>query len=96
MQALHNRVTYVFLVEKCPGVIRQHRCRLGRPLNNRLLNCLTPLVEQVKKQLFGLDKRGMGVEVAMKNELRRTIMVGLDCACVAFLGGGICGNPPFQ
>ena len=35
------------------------------------------LVGQVKKQLFGLDKRGMGVEVAMKNELRRTIMVGL-------------------
>ena len=30
---------------------------------------------QVKKQLFGLDNRGMGAEVAVKNELRRTILV---------------------
>ena len=30
---------------------------------------------QVKKQLFGLDNRGMGAEVAVKNELRRTIKV---------------------
>ncbi|CAM9657059.1 unnamed protein product, partial [Ectocarpus sp. 8 AP-2014] len=29
--------------------------------------------EDVKKQLFGLDNRGMGSEVAVKNELRRTI-----------------------
>ncbi|CAN0074334.1 unnamed protein product, partial [Laminaria digitata] len=29
--------------------------------------------EDVKKQLFGLDNRGMGAEVAVKNELRRTI-----------------------
>ena len=61
---------------------------MGLPLNSSLLDCLTPCVEQVKKQLFGLDKRGMGVEVAMKNELRRTIMVGFVCACIAFLGRG--------
>lgn len=32
-------------------------------------------VFQVKKQLFGLDNRGIGSDVAMKNELRRTIKV---------------------
>ena len=30
---------------------------------------------QVKKQLFGIDNKGMSAEVAVKNELRRTIKV---------------------
>jgi len=33
------------------------------------------VVPQVKKQLFGLDNKGLGSEVAVKNELRRTIQV---------------------
>lgn len=33
------------------------------------------MVPQVKKQLFGLDNKGLGSEVAVKNELRRTIQV---------------------
>lgn len=36
----------------------------------------------MKKQLFGLDNRGLGSEVAVKNELRRTIKVGAR-ACLA-------------
>lgn len=30
---------------------------------------------QVKKQLFALDNRSIGADVAVKNELRRTIKV---------------------
>lgn len=33
------------------------------------------VLDQVKKQLFGLDNRGIGSDVAVKNELRRTIKV---------------------
>lgn len=42
---------------------------------------------QVKKQLFGIDNKGMGSEVAVKNELRRTIKVwyGVRYRCAFYL-----------
>lgn len=35
----------------------------------------------MKKQLFGIDNKSMGAEVAVKNELRRTIKVGYGALC---------------